>query len=135
MQALEGKHRVFSGHHCFQYKAKDHTAAEMGFYLPFRRRHGPQAQAGTQGPLSQLPSLSSSPTASFWGNKHICQPKNHQEFAFSTGGFRRCQGRPAPGVTAAPRSQGGGAHEGKQVGAEATNSRRAVPPPRSQLMG
>lgn len=29
------------------------------------------------------------PTAPFWGNKHICQPKNHHEFAFSMAGFRR----------------------------------------------
>ena len=68
------------------------------------------------------------PHSPFLGKqKRICQPKNHREFAFSMGGFWRCQGRPPPGTTAAPRSQDGRARVGKRVGAEGPSSRTWCP--------
>lgn len=51
------------------------------------------------------------------------------------GGFRRGQGWPTPGMTAAPRFQGGRARGGELVGGEEAASGHGAPPPHSQLWG
>lgn len=141
-RALQAHQVPSAGRACRPPEARAHGTASLrapafslqpprwGFHLPSPHTHtltDTRSRPAARGPSPSCLPASSFPDSLLLGKqKHICQPKNHHEFVFSTGGFRRRQGWPPPGMTALPALGG-------RARARGSSSRAWCPTPRGRL--